>query len=529
MRVKPTYWDEITSLGDCIYEPAVKLVFTNGARKQEVWFYKQSLSDGGIKVDHGVSPFSVGNALSAHVTFTVVGDGVNYSLFQAGMVVEVHIRAYSRTGYRPSGGSTVKSTDYLKYGTYYIDSSSLDESGGVAVSAYDVIKQLERPVVDAVPSATTINKSNISSFTGGLIPSDASFLTDSRFNSNPMLQKDTVIDAKPSQRDLIGVFVGYAGDNLILRESGFELLGTYKSPYGGYHPVDNLQYDDKYTNEPHGVVATCESFRKDDIARIFDVAILKDGEIIQGRSSTTYYDALNGAFFTVEMPSWAETNDYAYSIGHMLSGVCGVKPYALRNVTVRGAVLSPLYEIGDSLCVKTMDGTYYTFFPTNMSITLGALCYGDLEFDASHDLLYERYSSSGLTTVSFPQQTPQVTVLGEYVLRLDTIDTGVALGADTVRYGMIRLSAVNIDFTITYTDNNDVQHTVTTKSRIPIYSDIPVYQEVSQQSSGRYFMAHDVEFIVPKIFDASTVKSVDSATCELLYGTSGKTFTMKIG
>lgn len=445
MITAPSNWDAIYAMNDATLE--VRLSWTRGGYSFNL--YNADLSSGGVTIEHAIcNNLSFGNVAMAMLTFTIKDYAENtnniksYSPNEGGTYITLSVRAKSELYYT---AHRIRYTGWAELGVFIATELATQANGDVTVTAYDFMIRNDLRLANNL-YGSYVTPSNLNAYvyfgTYGI-----NGITSSSRIANVSIPSASVREKGLTSRELLGVFATFAGSNIILRRSD-RTISFIDVLY-----LSSLYYG--FSDYQTGVPATCQSISADE-ARTIQELIIKQGET---ETPTADY----GEMIYYNFPDWVDAPSSA-QVAIINQAVKGGYDRKIQSIEVNGVVVSPLFELGDTLSFDTsalFDKPYFNFKPWSMRINIGGLCYGDFSAKFDFASFVDKFPSttSGLTEATLPAtQTPTFNFLGDHSFTLSRIETSTRRDSFNVaRFTQSSLSS----FTVTYEDYNDEQHTVT--------------------------------------------------------------------
>lgn len=456
MITAPSNWDAIYAMPDATLD--VRMTWTRGGINFTLT--NSDLSSSGVTIEHSVSNnLSYGNVAMARLTFTVkdYADNINnflvYTPSQGGTYLTLECLCRSELHYKQTG---IRRSGWADLGLFIIAELNALENNDLEVIAYDLIMVSElKPQYYNLP----VTPSNIRTITGLNLSSSylsTPFTSDSRI-ADFSLSKDVAREKGLSGREQMAIMAQWSGSNLAIKRStrALDFLRPYQlsSTYYGY---STRSYGGTQSD---GAECTCSSLTVSNPYVLQNVAV-KQGEN-EYKSGISEY----GTFFKYDVDDYLATMT-TQQAARIKSYAFGGDNWNISSVVAQGVVVTPLFELGDVLTVITGGVTekpYFNFIPWAIRININGLCYGDFSAEVSFDQFFDEMpvNTTGLTEATLPDtQTPTFTFMGEHSFGV-SINTNTSRGGyDVARFTQYSLS----NFTVTYEDYANEQHTVTISS-----------------------------------------------------------------
>lgn len=290
---------------------------------------------------------SLGNVCSARLSIALKDALNELNSFAKGQKVELKCRLRK--------GST--STAYVKQGVYYVETVTPNHNGDVSISAYDELYGLKDCISQHTSTITF-----------------SSYLSKIRTMYGLTFAYSYATAARLADGTTVGAIKIPAG---LADVSAREVLSSVASIAGGNFAIDksnNLRLyrignGDTTTASAGGIPVTAASIKKDFLPTVITGVNLKSGSSTFKSDSGWRIDcAVHGGF----NPS----ADTAKTIVKNMR--TEKKNVRFSNVQVDGALIDPLFELGDVVSVD-MGGEFYNFPVCDYSVGYSGGCWGSLQ------------------------------------------------------------------------------------------------------------------------------------------------------
>lgn len=372
MVIAPENWDylygrEGTRL-EIIIRIDVSQNLSTGAAVKTLEYGNADISSAGVTLEHRMFPdLSVGNACAAMLTFTLVNPRGDANIILAGQRVRFSVRLVN--GAQESGEAN--------QGTFYIDTVTKSNDGGVTVTAYDAFNELSKKNV-GMPYSGGVWAASFAAWVYNRIHEqwvyhllfedaagefDNSFANDARIGN--VLIPESLADS--NIRDVLASISAFAGANLTIDKRNDTHLVA---------PSNVITY----TEQPQGPVISGGS-----------LMVGQECNAISGvnLSASKGGKPLPRAWYIeghVQVDFYPTADDEAAAFEYLREYNGGALKF--DGVTVQNATLTPLAELGDTISVDMGDNGYLNFTLSGYRMTYyagsgGYYCIGEAGFDRS--------------------------------------------------------------------------------------------------------------------------------------------------
>jgi hypothetical protein len=350
MIEKPTGWDALANDLESMLEIRLHCELTSNVT---INYFNRNLNS--CSISHSLFyDFSVGNACSQRLQFTII-DAVNdFANFKRGQKITLDIR-YSK-------GSTI--TSWIQRGIFFIDSATLVDNNNVAIIAYDAIYFTQ----DYTGQFAAIPSDHI--FENYLYALRSSMGGSSRFFSYTDAMSTDIWDYSVLNSNYVSLYdysnwmLKYVKTTAATADTpGREVLSTVAALSGGNFALDCANKLHLYklpelptiTTRPTGTVITASSLRYDRTSQAVTAVMAGDrassyGWLVNAPINNDYEVTKSIAFGVYQ-----NVFEGRKSSATILKSLYGV------NVLASGVYASPLLELGDIVSVDIGNGQYYNF------------------------------------------------------------------------------------------------------------------------------------------------------------------------
>lgn len=307
--------------------------------------------------------FSIGNACSARLTFTLKDAESEFSQFAKGQRIDFTCRL--------SKGNTV--TAKVNQGVFYIDTVNKTSNGNVTITAYDAMYQLES-MVSQQDSGLTV--SAYLSKLRSMYPDVSAALVTT--NINAYMYDGTRLTALTipatagylPAREVLASVAGFAGGNIYVgKDNKLHFLRPHIAP---------TQTKNTYT----GVLVTATALDHDERPQpITGVTVNQDGGIRSGSGWRIIVNIDDAVFNSSGYnPQYEFARDVVDNMRTNASTGATSLDVKGNNVSAQGVYITPLFELNDIASVDLGGGNYYNFPVYDYEVSYVGGCWGTLNY-----------------------------------------------------------------------------------------------------------------------------------------------------